>query len=172
MSARAFCILCVSATLAGCGSGKMTDLEEFVRQTMEREPGPIDPLPEIKQIDTFLYDPASDRDPFVLDRQSVEETASPAGGGIAPDPLRRKEELEKYSLDSLAMVGTLKQGETLWALIATPEGTLLHVRVGNYMGLNNGQITSIADEEIELTEIVSNGGGEWRERQAAVALRQ
>lgn len=172
MSSRSFLVLLASFTLTACGSGKLTDLEEYVEQVMKTEPGPIDPLPEIKQIDTFVFEPTGHRDPFVLDRQSIEEAAPPTGTGIAPDPSRRKEDLERFSLDSLAMVGTLRQGDTVWALISTPENTLLHVRVGNYLGLNNGQITSITEEEIELTEIVSDGDGEWRERQAAVALSQ
>lgn len=173
MSSRSFFALLASLSLTACGSGKLTDLEEYVQQVMAREPGPIDPLPEIKQIDTFVYEPASERDPFVLDRQSTEGTAALAGGGIAPDPSRRKEELEQFPLESLAMVGTLTQEGTIWALISTPKQLLLHARVGNYLGLNNGQITSITDNEIELTEIVSNGSnGEWRERQATVALSQ
>lgn len=173
MSPRSFFALLASLTLTACGSGKLTDLEEYVQQVMAREPGPIDPLPEIRQIDTFVYRPASERDPFVLDRQSTEETTALTGGGIAPNPSRRKEELEQFPLESLAMVGTLTQEGTIWALISTPERILLHVRAGNYLGLNNGRITSITENQIKLTEIVSeDGGGEWRERQATVALSQ
>jgi type IV pilus assembly protein PilP len=172
MSAR-YCVAALaSLALSACGSGKMADLEDYVQRVKGREPGPIEPLPEIKQIDTFHYEPGERRDPFVLDRQSIEAVPVPAGSGIAPDPLRRKEELEQFPLDSLTMVGTMVQGDTVWALITTPEHTLLHARVGNYLGLNNGQITRITEEEIELTEIVSDGGGEWRERQAAIALSQ
>jgi type IV pilus assembly protein PilP len=93
-------------------------------------------------------------------------------GGIVPDLLRRKEELERYALDALKMVGTLVQGDTNWALVVAPGGVLHRVRVGNYVGQNNGQITRIDEGQIQLTEIVNDGGGEWRERQAAVALKQ
>jgi len=171
MSLRSFCSSLLSLTLVACGGSNLADLEEYVQQVKEREPGPIEPLPEIKRIDTFVFDPESPRDPFVLDRESRKEIAASANG-ISPDPLRRKEELEQFPLDSLDMVGTLEQGESVWALIRTPEASLFHVRVGNYMGMNNGQITRITDEGIELTEIFSDGGGQWRERQAAVALSQ
>jgi type IV pilus assembly protein PilP len=150
----------------------MADLEEYVKRVKMREPSPIGPLPEIKQIDTFVFQPGNRRDPFVLDRQSAVVAAAPAGGGIVPDPLRGKEELEHFALDSLDMVGTMEQGGTIWALITTPAQALHHARVGDYLGLNNGQITRITEEEIELTEIVSDGGGDWRERQAAIALSQ
>jgi type IV pilus assembly protein PilP len=161
-----------SLALTACGSGRMSDLEEYAQRVKEREPGPIEPLPEIKQIDTFVFEAGDRRDPFVLDDQSAIVATEPTGTGISPNPLRRKEELEQFPLDSLDMVGTMEQGDTMWALIKTPENTMLHVRVGNYMGMNHGLITRITEEEIELTEIVSDGGGEWRERRAAIALSQ
>ena len=164
--------LLVAATLVACGGGGTQDLEDYVAKVRQRPPGPIAPLPEIKPIPTFLYDPGDRRDPFALDAlvESAVQTTVP--GGIAPDPLRRKEELEQYPLDSLAMVGTLAQGGTQWALITNREGVLYRVRVGNYLGQNNGQITRIDEVEVQLTEIVNDGGGEWRERQASIALKQ
>lgn len=161
-----------SLTLVACGSGNLSDLEEYVLEVKRQEPSGIEPLPEIKQPNTFVFNPASRRDPFVLDLQSVEVATKRSGSGIAPDPTRRKEELEQFSLDSLDMVGTMEQGDTVWALITTPENALHHVRVGNYLGLNNGQIVRITEEEIELTEIVSDGDGAWQERRAAIALSE
>jgi type IV pilus assembly protein PilP len=158
--------------LAGCGSSDMTDLQRYVQQVKQRPPAPIEPLPDIKPIDTFVYDPGDRRDPFVMDTQSAEVAAGGSDSGLAPDPLRRKEELEQYSLDSLKMVGTLEQKDTTWGLVKAPGGTLYRVRVGNYLGTNNGQITRITEDEIELTEIVSDKPGDWRERQAAIALTQ
>jgi type IV pilus assembly protein PilP len=46
------------------------------------------------------------------------------------------------------------------------------VRVGNYLGKNNGQITQISPEAIAVTEIVGDGPSTWREREAALSLRQ
>lgn len=172
MKPRPSLVVLASLTLTACGSGKMADLEEYVQQVKQRQSGAIEPLPQIKQIDTFVFEPGNRRDPFTLDSQSVTAATVPDVGGIAPNPLRRKEELEQFPLDSLAMVGTMEQGDSMWALVVTPEQTLLHARVGNYMGMNNGQITRITEEEIELTEIISDGSGDWRERQAAVALSQ
>jgi type IV pilus assembly protein PilP len=150
----------------------MEDLEQYVRDVKAREPGSIESLPEIEQVDTFVFEPGERRDPFVLDDQSIQVLTRAPPSGVAPDPLRRKEELEQYPLDSLRMLGTLQQGDVIWGLVVSPDGTLHRVRVGNYMGLNNGQITRISDEEIELTEIISDGVDEWRERQAAIALSQ
>lgn len=158
--------------LAGCGNSRLSDLEAYVRQVQARAPEPIDPLPEIPQISTFVFEPGDRRDPFVADTKTHEVIDVPQGDSLAPDPLRRKEELEGYALDSLRMVGTLEQNETTWGLIRTQDGTLHRVRVGNYLGLNNGQITSIKDDAIQLTEVISEAPGEWRERQATVSLTQ
>jgi len=162
----------LSAWLAGCGGGDQSDLQDYVRKVKARDPGAIEPLPEIKQINTYVYEPAERRDPFVVDARGGDQPATAPGSSLAPDPLRRKEELEGVALDALRMVGTLEQNQTKWALIRSPNGILHRVRVGNYLGMNNGQIVSISDEVIQLTEIVSEGPGEWRERPATVALTQ
>jgi type IV pilus assembly protein PilP len=162
----------LSALLAACSSGDQGDLEDYVQKVKARDPKPIEPLPDIKQISTFVYEPADRRDPFVVDSRGAEAPAAAPGNSLAPDPLRRKEELEGYALDSLRMVGTLEQNQTKWGLIKTNNGILHRVRVGNYLGMNNGQIVSINDEAIALTEIVSEGPGEWRERQATIQLSQ
>lgn len=173
MSWRIYAAILAGLTLTACGSGKMTDLEEYLERVKARTPGPIEPLPEVAQVDTFVFEPGDRRDPFAMDRKSAEAApTATAASGIAPDPLRRKEELEHFALDALRMMGTLQQDDAIWGLISSPEGTLHRVRVGNYMGLNNGQITRISEEEIELTEIVADGANEWRERQAAIALSQ
>jgi type IV pilus assembly protein PilP len=127
-------------------------------------------LPEIPQVDTFVYEPGERRDPFVMDDRTAQAAAPRPTGGVTPDPLRRKEELERFSLDSLRMVGTLEQSDTRWGLVLAPDGILHRVQVGNYLGRNNGQITRIAPERIQLTEIVSDGPGVWRERESSIAL--
>lgn len=173
MTARACIASLVVLLLAGCGARDMSDLRQYVAEVKARQPGPIEQLPEVQQVDIFVYDDANRRDPFALDDTSAAAIArGPGGGGIEPDRLRVKEELERFSLDSLRMVGTLAQDDTNWGLVATSEGTLHRVRVGNYMGLNNGQITHITDEAIELIEIVSDNAGGWQERQATIGLSQ
>lgn len=162
----------LSVLFAGCGGADKSDLEDYVQKVKARDPGPIEPLPDIKQINTFVYEPADRRDPFVVDVRGADQPTAAPGNSLAPDPLRRKEELEGFALDALRMVGTLEQNQTRWGLIRGPNGILHRVRVGNYLGMNNGQIINISDEAIQLTEIVSEGPGEWRERQATVQLSQ
>jgi type IV pilus assembly protein PilP len=161
----------VAVLLAGCGQAKLDELEGYVARVKARPPGPLEPIPEVPKVDTFIYEPGNRRDPFVMDDRTAQATLPQQGTGIAPDPLRRREELEQYSLDSLRMVGTLEQHNTRWGLVQTPDGVLHRVRVGNYLGQNNGQITQISEEAIALTEIIGEGSGIWRERAATISLR-
>ncbi|HEB97360.1 MAG TPA: pilus assembly protein PilP [Sedimenticola thiotaurini] len=164
--------LALSGLLTGCFTQDMSDLRRYVDEVKARKQGYIEPLPEIKQVETFAYVPGDRRSPFVPSSQGEEETQKPSSNGIAPDPNRRKEELENYSLDSLRMVGTLKQGDVMWALVQTSDSTIYRVKAGNYMGRNHGQITRIDENDIELTEIVPDGQGGYLERQASLALKE
>ncbi|NKN32665.1 pilus assembly protein PilP [Marichromatium bheemlicum] len=157
--------------LGGCGGG-MSDLERYVGEVKSRPPRPVEPLPEIQPIDSFVFEPAERRDPFVPDAGLDPLTSDEMDNQLAPDPNRRKEVLESYALDALRMVGTLEQDAARWGLVRSQDGILHRVRVGNYMGLNNGQIVSIGDDAIELIEVVSDAPGQWRERSAALELSE
>jgi type IV pilus assembly protein PilP len=157
---------------AGCANKDISDLERYAAEVKARDPGRIEPLPEIKQIETFVYEAGDGRDPFSLGGSTMEETMTEPTSGVAPDPLRRKEELEQYPLDTIRMVGTLEQDGDTWALVTIQDGTLFRIQAGNYLGQNHGQITRIAEDRIELMEIVPDGGNGWQERQASVALSE
>ena len=98
-----------------------------------------------------------------------EEPAARNDSGIRPDKLRRREELELFSLDTLRMVGTLERDER-WALVKNKQGVIYRVKPGNYMGKNHGRITAIYDDRIELVEIVPDRAGGYIERPAQLAI--
>lgn len=156
--------------LAGCAGQDMADLKDFVAEVKAREPGPLSPLPELKQVEPFLYLAGDRRDPFRPQETIVETPTPKAGTGPMPDFERRKEELESYSLDTLRMVGTLEQGGEMWGLVQTQDGTIHRVRKGNYMGLNHGQIVRITEDKIELSELLQDGAGGYLENAAALGL--
>jgi len=156
--------------LSGCASSNLDELEGYVLAKKAEPPGRIEPLPEIKQIRTYIYEANERRDPFMPVESDEQEQASSAESGISPDFTRRKEELESYPLDSILMVGILEQlGET-WGLVKTKEGTIHRIKTGNYIGQNHGRIIQITEDRIELTEIVQDGMGGYSERQASLAL--
>jgi type IV pilus assembly protein PilP len=62
--------------------------------------------------------------------------------------------------------------DTVWGLVKTSDKTIHKVKVGNYMGQNHGQVTSITEDKIELTEIIPKKSKGFMERQASVSLSE
>jgi type IV pilus assembly protein PilP len=92
------------------------------------------------------------------------------GSGLRPDKVRRKQLLEQFPLDALDMVGTLGRGSGTVALVMAPDKVTYRVRPGAYMGQNDGRVTAVTEERIDLVELVPDGAGGWLERPASVAL--
>ena len=153
----------LSGTFA-CSSG-MDELQQQIEVAKKKPGGRIEPLPEIKPYETFAYDASSVRSPFVPGAPSATSNA-----GLRPDARRNREFLEQFSLDTLKMVGTLDLAGHNYGLVQTKDGLVHRVLPGNYLGQNDGRITSITSSKINLTEIVPDGVGGYIERPAQLAL--
>ena len=70
------------------------------------------------------------------------------------------------------MVGTYQQENDYWAIVVDPEGTLHRVSQGHYLGHNHGLVMAIFENEIQIQEWINDGLGAWRERNAAMALKE
>lgn len=160
-------IIGAAACLTGCTGGD-SDLREWVAQEKAMKGAPIPPLPVLKTFETFEYKDQTSRDPFAPSLEEQQALASTANGPV-PDK-HAKERLEDYPLDALKMVGTLNAGGAIEGLVKDPDGTVSRVHRGNYLGQNNGKISAINEDHIDLVELIPNGTGGWMERQASVAL--
>lgn len=166
-----FFLLC----LGGCGGDDFSELKQYISKVKSEPKGTIPPLPEIKVVETFMFNPKGLRDPFKPLVQPEQQNALAelsTSGGIKPDINRRKEELEAFPLEILKMVGTVSIKSNLWGLIKADDGTIHRVQVGNYMGHNYGKIIRISLDKIELMEIVSDKQGSWREQQTSLTLTE
>ncbi|BBA37240.1 Tfp pilus assembly protein PilP [Methylocaldum marinum] len=162
----------VALGISGCAGNDLTDLEAYVAEVKARQKGSVEPLPEIKTVEPFVFNPEDLRDPFIIDDNVQETVEARIGNGIRPDIKRPKEELESYELDTLRMVGTVNRHGVLWGLVKAGDGTIHRVRAGNHMGKNFGKIVNIKESIIELVEIISESPGAWRERKAALDLAE
>lgn len=162
----------VGLALVGCGANDMADVKGFINDVKNRTKVEVDPLPEVKTVEPFVFSPEDLRDPFIADEKMQEPEEERIDTGIRPDTARPKEELESYELDALHMVGTVVQQGSLWALIKAGDGTIHRVRTGNYMGKNYGKIVNIKENQIELVEIVADSPGVWHERKAGLSLTE
>jgi len=158
-------LLLASALLTGCGGGQ-SDLLKYIDQVKARPGGRIDPLPQIKPYETFTYEANSLRSPFMPDRPAGRAGAS----GPRPEASRPKEYLEQFPIDTLAMAGTLSQGNTTYGLVQTQDGLLHKVRPGNYIGQYDGRVVAVTPAEIKIEELVPDGIGGFYKRSAAIAV--
>ncbi|MDH5408992.1 MAG: pilus assembly protein PilP [Gammaproteobacteria bacterium] len=165
---KAILVLGSILILSACSSGRYGDLDSYIEEVKASQKGRIDPLPEIKPYETFVYKPEEVRDPFV---PHVEEVAS-IDTSLRPNMNRKREPLEQYPLDTLIFVGHLEKSGARWGLVASPDSAVYRVQVGNYIGKNYGKIISITETNIKLVEIIPSGTGGWIDREASLALSE
>jgi len=160
----------MAVMLTAC-SESMDDLNKYITTIKERPADPIPPIPPVKTYTPYEYAGVVGRDPFraSLNEGSDDERSSNKSGP-QPNFERPKEFLERYELDTMAMVGTFRKESSYWALIQDPEGEVHRVPVGDYMGKNHGQVVLISDTEVSLSELISDGAGGWLVREASIAL--
>lgn len=170
-SIHVFSAMAIMLMLTACGRsitstpGDAPNLEEWVANVKARPAPPLDPLPVMQQFETFEYAAQGLRDPF-----STLFAPDEGGSGPRPDSNRRKQTLEQFPLDSLDMVGTIGSGGRLVALVTAPDKVTYRVTPGTYLGQNDGRVTSVAEDRIDLVELVPDGSGGWLERPASIAL--
>jgi type IV pilus assembly protein PilP len=156
--------VCVAAgALSGCTS-KDDELDQFIVDTKKEPGGRVEPLPELKPYESYTYESATMRSPF------VPGGSGGSGPGVRPDSRRNREFLEQFSLDTLRMVGTLRMADRTYGLVKTKDGLVHRVLPGNYMGQADGRVTEITPSKINVVEIVPDGLGGYIERSASLAL--
>lgn len=172
---RSLVLLALVPVLTACMGADDQDLRAWVDEVKARPATPIEPLPEIRPYEAFIYSASHLRSPFRADRpEAIGELGSLENctSKISPDPNRVREELEDYALQSLKMVGSMSQSGDIWALIKQDSGSIHRVQVGNHLGLNHGKITSISEQNLQLMEIVPNGQGCWEARPMQLEVDQ
>lgn len=166
-----FLLVLTAVLLIACGGEEFQDLRDFVRDAGADLRGQVDSPPEIKPYEPFPYENnASLPDPFKPRKQELKNAGGSGSGLNQPDFARPKQELEEFPLESMKMVGYLRKGSVGNAIIRSSEGKLHRVKVGNYIGMNFGQITSITESEMKIKEMVQDGAGDWSERISSLQL--
>ncbi len=173
---KALCCGVALLALQGCAPQEDSDLHAWVRErkvmvkpyvSTLREPAAFTPQ-------TYLAEHRSD--PFdmqkltqVLSRQAARKTADVHL--LMNEQSRPKAPLERYSLDSMTMVGSLEQQGRATALLRI-EQQIYQVRVGDYLGQNYGRVIQIQEHHIKLREVVQDPAGDWVERTATLDLQE
>lgn len=166
----------VLGLLAGCLSSKEDDVRNWMAEERNRTQPKVAPIPAPKQFKPEPYNNASALEPFSNQKltQALKRDSSQVASNvalIAPELARRKEPLEAYPLDTMALVGSIIKSGQHVALLRV-DNLLYQVRVGGYLGQNYGKVTKITETEVTLREIVQDAVGEWIERVATIQLQE
>ncbi|MFY3386391.1 pilus assembly protein PilP [Paracidovorax sp. MALMAid1276] len=162
--------------ISGCSSSGDEELRQWMSELRATTKPRVTPLTEPKQFIPQAYSADATIEPFnslkltqALRRDSTQLASNAAL--IAPEMSRRKEPLESYPLDAMAMVGSLNKKDAPTALLKVDK-LLYQVRLGNYIGQNYGKITRISENSIQLREIVQDATGDWIERVVTLDLQE
>lgn len=162
-------VLIASLMLCGCSDTDSADLRAWIERTRATAVAEPEPLPPVQTIEPFRYDRQRREDPFDMTRLAAALPGEEAAGG--PDMRRAREPLEAYPLDLLHMVGSLRRGRQIMALIEADKRIYL-VAPGQYLGQDLGRVLTISEDALELEERVQDANGHWRIRRARLTLRE
>lgn len=171
-------LLLVSMLLAltACGANGEDELRQWMNEQKSQTRPKVAPISEPKQFKPQDYTQVAAIEPFsnqkltqALRRESTQAVTN--GALIAPELARRKEPLEAFPLDAMALVGSLTKAGQPVALVKV-DNLLYQVRPGNYLGQNYGRVMKISETEVTLREIAQDAAGEWIERAATLQLQE
>lgn len=170
-----FVALLVLGQLQGCSSEEQEPLTAWMQREREQIKPSVKPIPEPSKFEPYQYKSEQLTEPFSKEKLAgilkSGQTNVQKSALIDVELERRKQPLESFPLDSMAMVGTMQRKDGLVALLKV--GALLYqVRAGAYLGQNFGKIVKITENELTLREVAQDAAGEWIERSAALQLQE
>ncbi|GAB3773126.1 pilus assembly protein PilP [Ramlibacter monticola] len=177
MTRKLLLALVAAAALAACSDSDQEEIQQWMQEQRAATKPQVTPIPEPKRFAPQAYTQESAVEPFSQQKLSVafKRDAQQAGTASAallqPELSRRKEPLEAYPLDSMAMVGSLIKAGQPVALIKI-DNLLYQVKPGNYLGQNYGRITKVTETEVVMRELVQDAAGEWIERTSTLQLQE
>jgi type IV pilus assembly protein PilP len=151
-------LLVLSATvlsMTGC-TDRIGMAEQAMTDIRNQPAQPIEPPPKAELVEDFVYSASAQRSPFLPPSLVNVEGPTTSIDGVRPDITRVKEPLEQYELiaTGFSWCGGISLKVNSYALIQRPDGSVASVKVGDYLGLNDGRIVEITPTQINLIEIV------------------
>lgn len=156
--------------MTACHQQGSDDLQTWMAEVRQRHHAKPVNLPQASQAPEFRYQADERADPFDLTKLS---TIDPDALANTPQPdLRRpREPLETFPLDSLRLIGNLRRGKEVVALIQADK-LIYTVRVGAHLGQDLGKVVAISDKTVDIDEWIAEGSGRWVRRQTQLVLQE
>ncbi len=159
--------------LAGCADSDVKEVRDWMDQVRQETRPAVKPLSEPKEFLPYAYQPGEAVDPFSQEKLLAElaRVAEASTNPLQPDPKRPRELLESYPLDTMAMVGVLQKGGVNHALVQI-DRSVYQVRTGQRLGQNDGLVTQVSENAIDIRETVQDAAGEWVQRMSKLELQE
>ncbi|MDR0528191.1 MAG: pilus assembly protein PilP [Zoogloeaceae bacterium] len=171
---RALPVCLAAFLLSACGVDSVSDVEDWIREAEKDIKPSIPPIPKATPYFAVAYDAAGRLEPFDVNRLEPESKRRNGGAnGLQPDFEKRELRnslLEKYPLESMRLIGVMNINRQPMGVIEV-DNIVRQVKVGDYIGLDFGLITGIADSELTLKEMVEDTDGTWTERANTLLLQ-
>ncbi len=169
-------VLAVALVMSACTSSGQDELQAWMQSERNSIKPSVKPIPAPTKFEPQAYAGERSTPPFSVEKltsvlRGSQSTPVVNAALIEPELNRRKQPLEAYPLDTMAMVGSMNRDGQLVALVKVAN-LLYQVRPGSYLGQNYGRVTRISETEVVMREIVQDSGGEWTERPAALQLQE
>lgn len=164
-------VLALTLLLAGCRANQ-EPLDEYVAQVERQARKEVVDLKPVIDFKTAQYTAHKDREPFVLPQAALVMN-QPIAKKDCWQPARRNKngKLEKFPLSKLRLTGVMSGNGQISALVQTPEGAVVRVNAGHYIGLNNGKVTRVTEKYLQINETLPDGLGCWNKRNVKLALK-
>jgi len=170
MMKRVLLVTLFSIALSACGSN-IDDLIVYTQQVRANTQVSIEPYPEFTSLPNVSYQASDLRSPFQRTLRSASEALEVQRANCAQiDVNRRKQALEYYGLDGLAMAGVFTTNGRKYALITANDGSLHKIVKGSYIGLFHGRVTQITNKEILITEMLPDGEGCFKSKDTTLTM--
>lgn len=158
-------------TLIGC-KANTDSLPDFVSAVEEKARKEVAQLAPSIEFVAAQYQQRQLRAPFVLPKEAiVKDQPIVKKDCWQPSSRRKNGKLEKYPLSKLRLKGVMGSGGSIAGLVQTPAGSVVKIKNGQFIGLNNGKVTKVTSQYVLINETLPDGLGCWHKRNVKLALK-
>jgi type IV pilus assembly protein PilP len=172
-SKRRLLMLVLPLLLASCGDSDVREVRDWMAQVEKDTKPSVKPLAAPKDFIPYAYDQKEAVEPFNPAKLLGElaKAAENSNNPNRPDMNRQKELLESFPLDTMKMVGAIQKGGVIYGLVQI-DRNVYQVKSGMRVGQNYGLVTRVADNAIDIREVVQDAGGDWVDRMSRLELQE
>ena len=173
MNKAALSLLASALLLAACSDSDVREVRDWMAQVQRDTKPSVKKLAEPKDFIPYAYEQKDAVDPFNQNKLLGElaKAAESSNNPNRPDMTRPKELLETFPLDTMKMVGVIQKGGVTYGLVQIDKN-VYQVKSGMRVGQNYGLVTRVAENAIDIREVVQDAGGDWVDRMSRLELQE